>query len=120
MPAEPAEPAVQPEPEPEPEPAPQQADQPQQTAAEAPEPIWVRPVDGAVLKAFSGDALWSRMRAMGDWRVHTGTDYAAESGARVYAVSDGTVTQAEMDAQYGGVVVLELTDGKQAVLSVLG
>lgn len=41
VPAEPAEPAVQPEPEPEPEPAPQQADQPQQTAAEAPEPIWV-------------------------------------------------------------------------------
>lgn len=56
---------------------------------------------------------------MGDWRVHTGTDYAAESGARVYAVSDGTVTQAEMDAQYGGVVVLELTDGKQAVYQCL-
>ena len=118
VPAEPAEPAVQPEPEPEPEPAPQQADQPQQTAAEAPEPIWVRPVDGAVLKAFSGDAL-VKDETMGDWRVHTGTDYAAESGARVYAVSDGTVTQAEMDAQYGGVVVLELTDGKQAVYQCL-
>ena len=114
VPAEPAEPAVQPEPEPEPEPEPQPADEPRQTAAEAPAPIWVRPVDGAVLKDFSGDTL-VKDETMGDWRVHTGTDYAADAGARVYAVSDGTVARAEMDAQYGGVVVLELTDGRQAV-----
>ena len=56
---------------------------------------------------------------MGDWRVHTGTDYAAQSGMRVYAVSDGTVERAEVDAQYGGTVVINLTDGKQRVYQCL-
>ena len=67
---------------------------------------------------FSGDTL-VKDETMGDWRVHTGTDYAAQSGMRVYAVSDGTVERAEVDAQYGGTVVINLTDGKQAVYQCL-
>lgn len=116
LPAEPTEPVVQPEPEPEPEPEPVQPKE--ETAAEQPAPIWVRPVDGEVLKAFSGDTL-VKDETMGDWRVHTGTDYAAQSGMRVYAVSDGTVERAEVDAQYGGTVVINLSDGKQAVYQCL-
>lgn len=119
VPAEPTEPTVQPEPEPEAEPAPEATEEPkEETAAEAPDPIWVRPVDGEVLKAFSGDVL-VKDETMGDWRVHTGTDYAAQSGMRVYAVSDGTVERAEVDAQYGGTVVINLVDGKQAVYQCL-
>lgn len=123
----PAEPTVQPEPEAveqpvEPEPQqeqqPEQTDTAAQTAAEAPAPIWVKPVDGEVIKTFSGETL-VKDETMGDWRVHTGTDYAASSGTRVYAVSDGTVERAEADAQYGGVVVLNLSDGKQAVYQCL-
>lgn len=123
----PAEPTVQPEPEAveqpvEPEPQeqeqPEQADTAAQTAAEEPAPIWVKPVDGAVIKTFSGDTL-VKDETMGDWRVHTGTDYAASSGTRVYAVSDGTVERTQADAQYGGVVVLNLSDGKQAVYQCL-
>lgn len=118
LPAEPTEPTVQPEPEPEPEAAPEAEQPKEETAAPQPAPIWVRPVDGEVLKAFSGDTL-VKDETMGDWRVHTGTDYAAQSGMRVYAVSDGTVERAEVDAQYGGTVVINLTDGKQAVYQCL-
>nr|WP_297278953.1 M23 family metallopeptidase [uncultured Butyricicoccus sp.] len=123
----PAEPTVQPEPEaveqpvepkPQQEQQPEQTDTAAQTAAEAPAPIWVKPVDGEVIKTFSGETL-VKDETMGDWRVHTGTDYAASSGTRVYAVSDGTVERAEADAQYGGVVVLNLSDGKQAVYQCL-
>ena len=71
-----------------------------------------------MLKAFSGDTL-VKDETMGDWRVHTGTDYAAQSGMRVYAVSDGTVERDEVDAQYGGTVVINLDDGKQAVYQCL-
>lgn len=118
----PAEPAIQPEPvEPvtEQEEPPAELPEPAEPEVEkeetaAPAPIWVKPVDGEVLKHFSGDTL-VKDETMGDWRVHTGTDYAAEIGTRVYAVSDGTVTRADMDPLYGGVVVLELADGKQAV-----
>lgn len=120
IPAESVQPTVQPE-EPEKKPAPEQK-QPEpkqkQTAAEVPAPIWVKPVDGAVLKPFSGDTL-VKDETMGDWRVHTGTDYAADSGTRVYAVSDGTVERAGVDPLYGGVVVLQLKDGKQAVYQCL-
>ncbi len=122
LPAEPAEPTVQPEPvkEPEKKPEPPKPEpSKKQTAAEAPAPIWIKPVDGAVLKPFSGDAL-VKDETMGDWRVHTGTDYAADAGTRVYAVSDGTVERAAVDPLYGGIVVLNLKDGKQAVYQCLG
>lgn len=114
IPTEPETPVIQPEPEPEPA---QEAPK-EQTAAQPPEPIWVRPVDGEVLKAFSGDTL-VRDETMGDWRVHTGTDYAADPGMRVYAVSDGTVERTEVDAQTGGTVTLNLADGTQAVYQCL-
>lgn len=123
IPADPVEPTVQPEvpeqkPEPvEPQPKPiekQPEPEKKETVAEPPAPIWVKPLEGAVLKPFSGENL-VKDETMGDWRVHTGTDYAADSGTRVYAVSDGTVESAGVDPLYGGIVVLQLEDGKQAV-----
>lgn len=122
IPAEPVKPTVQPE-EPDKKAEEKPADKApepkkKETVAEPPAPIWVKPLDGAVLKPFSGDNL-VKDETMGDWRVHTGTDYAADSGTRVYAVSDGTVEHAGVDPLYGGVVVLQLKDGKQAVYQCL-
>ena len=120
IPADPVKPTIQPEePVKKPEPAEKQPEpKKKDTVAGPPAPIWVKPVDGAVLKPFSGDNL-VKDETMGDWRVHTGTDYAADSGTRVYAVSDGTVERAGVDPLYGGVVVLQLKDGKQAVYQCL-
>lgn len=82
----------------------------QETAA----PVWVKPLDGAVVQAFSGDKLVYQ-ETFGDWRVHTGTDYGASAGDRVYAVADGTVTEVTQDALWGTCITLQLSDGRTAV-----
>lgn len=106
----PSEPATVPQEEPEPE-----AEQP--VAAPAPEPavtvsapVYVRPVSGAVITPFSGDTLLFQP-TMGDWRVHTGTDFSAEPGETVLALTDGTVQQVASDGLYGTVVTLAHENG---------
>lgn len=76
-------------------------------------PVWVKPVNGEVVQAFSGDQLVYH-KTFGDWRVHEGTDYLAPSGTRVYAVSDGEVTEVTSDPLWGACVTLKLTDGRTA------
>lgn len=77
---------------------------------EEPSPVWVRPVEGEVVMPFSGDELVYHA-TFGDWRVHTGTDYAASEGDRVYAVTDGTVEQVWMDSLNGQCVRIAHADG---------
>lgn len=103
----PEEPAPQEEPAPE---APAETAPAQETAA----PVWVRPVNGEVVQAFSGDELVYQ-ETFGDWRVHAGTDYLASSGARVYAVADGTVADVTTDSLWGTCVTIRLSDGRTAV-----
>ncbi len=73
-------------------------------------PVWVRPVEGAVTIPFSGEELVFQP-TFGDWRVHTGTDYAGNEGDRVYAVTDGTVERVWMDSLYGQCIELAHADG---------
>ena len=91
----PTEPATVPQQEQEPE----SVIEKQPVAATEPEPavtvsapVYVRPVSGAVLTPFSGDTLLFQP-TMGDWRVHAGTDFSAEAGETVLALTDGTVQQ---------------------------
>ena len=91
----PTEPATVPQQEQEPE----SVIEEQPVAAAEPEPavtvsapVYVRPVSGAVLTPFSGDTLLFQP-TMGDWRVHAGTDFSAEAGETVLALTDGTVQQ---------------------------
>lgn len=90
--------------------APEQADDTAAETAPAPvetvsAPIYVRPVAGAVITPFSGDELLFQP-TFGDWRVHTGTDFAAEAGETVLALTDGTVQQVIEDGLYGTCVTL--------------
>lgn len=90
--------------------APEQADDTAAETAPAPvetvsAPIYVRPVAGAVITPFSGDELLFQP-TFGDWRVHTGTDFAAEAGENVLALTDGTVQQVVEDGLYGTCVTL--------------
>lgn len=68
-------------------------------------PVYVRPVSGAVITPFSGDELLFQP-TFGDWRVHTGTDFAAEAGETVMALTDGTVQKVTQDGLYGTCVTL--------------
>ena len=87
-------------------------EQTQESAAPAPTPtvtvsapIYVRPVSGTVITPFSGDELLFQP-TFGDWRVHTGTDFAAEAGETVLALTDGTVQEVFEDGLYGTCVTL--------------
>ena len=68
-------------------------------------PIYVRPASGAVITPFSGDELLFQP-TFGDWRVHSGTDFAAEPGESVLALTDGTVQEVFEDGLYGTCVTL--------------
>lgn len=68
-------------------------------------PVYVRPTSGAIITPFSGDELLFQP-TFGDWRVHTGTDFAAEAGEPVLALTNGTVTDVTDDALYGKTVTI--------------
>lgn len=68
-------------------------------------PVYVRPVSGAVITPFSGDELLFQP-TMGDWRVHNGTDFAAEAGETVMSLTDGTVQEVVEDGLYGTCVTV--------------
>ena len=85
-----------------------------ETAVEKPDPIWIRPVTGELLRPFAGETLIYD-ETMGDWRTHPGVDYAAENGTRVYAISDGTVADVTRDELYGTQLHLTLADGRVAI-----
>ncbi len=75
-------------------------------AAPVSAPIYVRPIKGTVAMPFSGDELVYQA-VLGDWRTHNGTDYTANAGDRVYAITDGTVEDIYEDALFGECVVLQ-------------
>lgn len=60
------------------------------------------PCGQTVLKGYSETAVYSE--TMGDWRAHTGIDYAAEKGSDVQSVWDGTVTRVYKDKLWGNCV----------------
>lgn len=70
----------------------------------------IHPLRGeTVLKAYSAGApVYSE--TMRDWRVHTGTDFEAESGEKVLACGNGIVKETYTDRMLGNVVVIEHGD----------
>lgn len=68
-------------------------------------PVYTRPTAGAVLTPFSGDMLLFQP-TLGDWRVHSGTDFACEAGENVLALTDGTVQTVFEDGLYGTCVTI--------------
>lgn len=76
--------------------------------------VWVRPAEGEVSQAFSGTKLIYQ-ETFGDWRVHTGTDYAGNAGDHVYAVQNGEVTDITNDSLWGSCVTIKLSDNRTAV-----
>ncbi len=104
-------------PEPSPTPAPAATPSPAPTSAPSVS-LFVWPVNGAVVTAFSSDEL-AYDKTMGDWRVHKGMDIEAPLGAKVCAISDGTVKQVYEDDLMGTTVVISHSDGLESLYSNL-
>src|SRR5207253_2433570 len=48
---------------------------------------------------------------LGGWRMHKGTDYAAEAGTDVRAIGDGVVTESGWSGGYGKMVEIRHMNG---------
>lgn len=68
------------------------------------------PVAGDAIGAYAMDCL-SYNETTRDWRVHNGTDYAAEMGTPVCAAADGTVYTTYEDDTLGYTVVIRHDGG---------
>ena len=62
---------------------------------------FILPIEGAkVTKKFTPDVL-QYSETMQDWRTHSGVDFAAETGAKVRSVGNGTVRKVSSDPRWG-------------------
>lgn len=63
-----------------------------------------------VITSFSGGEL-VKNETTGSWQTHNGTDFAAEVGSEVYAVSGGEITEIKNDPVWGVTVTLDHMNG---------
>lgn len=89
-----------------------------ETAVVEEDPLYVWPVNGAVLNPYSMDKLVYN-RTMADWRVHEGVDITADLGTEVLAVSGGVVTEVYADDRYGTTVTIDHQNGVVSTYSNL-
>ncbi len=99
--------------------------EPNSAAGAAPQPMpesvpvyFIRPVAGEIENGYSMEALQYN-RTMRDWRTHDGLDIAAELGAQVKAVADGSVEKVYVDDSLGTTVVLLHSGGMRSVYANL-
>ena len=80
------------------------------TTEEPPVIKYYCPVKGEIIKNYSMDALVFS-QTMGDYRVHSGIDIAADEGTPVICFADGVVESVTEDYFYGTTVAVAHTDG---------
>ena len=83
-----------------------------------PKVVYAKPVDGKVIREFSGDTL-VKDDTMGDWRTHNGTDFACAKDAKAVAFAAGTVTEVKEQGLYGLCVTVDHGNGLQSMLAGL-
>ena len=83
------------------------------------EQLFLLPVTkGEILNKYSGNKP-VKSKTMGDWRLHTGVDYAAEEGTTVKASGDGTVTKVYTDEMWGTTIEIEHPNSVTTIYSSL-
>ncbi len=71
------------------------------------------PLTTAVIKDYSNGEL-VRSSTMGDWRAHTGIDFAGNAGDAVKSINNGIVLRVYNDALWGTTVEIDHGDGLTA------
>ncbi len=91
----------------------------QAVSAATTDAVAVYPAGNNVTKEFSaGNPIYSN--TMGDWRTHDGTDFKAEKGSVVRAISSGVVKDIYADPSYGTTIVIDHSGQFTAYYSGLG
>lgn len=65
---------------------------------------FIRPIDSSTITSSYGPRVHP---VTGQYKVHTGVDFAAPAGAPFYASKDGIVTTAEYHPAYGNMVIID-------------
>ena len=99
-------------------PVPKPAVTPSPTPAARKAAVYTWPVKGEIISGFSLEVL-AYDPTMGDWRTHSGIDIAAELGASVLAVTDGTVESVEQDDLMGTTVTIGHGGGIKSIYANL-
>ena len=91
----------------------------QAVSAEADTKLRIYPTTKNIIKEYSGEnPVYSK--TFGDWRTHEGTDFKAEPGTLVKAITDGKVKSVSNDGNYGTVAEIEHSGGFTAYYCGLG
>ncbi len=80
--------------------------------------VFTMAVNGAITEPFSGEEL-VKNETMGDWRIHSGVDIAAEEGTSVRVIADGTVEKVETDSMMGNTITVKHADGLVSIYANL-
>lgn len=83
-----------------------------------PDPTFIKPVDGEVIKEFSKDNL-IYSETLKEWTTHTGIDISADLTTVVKASAEGTVKSIKNDPRYGITVIIEHVNGYETRYSNL-
>lgn len=83
-----------------------------------PDPEFVKPVDGAIIKEFADNKL-VYSSTLDVWSTHNGIDIEAEQRSVVKASADGTITSIKNDPRYGLTVIIEHVNGYKTVYANL-
>lgn len=76
---------------------------------------WIQPMETfTVLRGFSMEEL-VQSGVTGLWAIHDAVDLQAEAGSKVFAMSDGTVTADGHDKLMGAWVLIDHSDGVEAL-----
>ncbi len=63
-----------------------------------------------IIAPFSGNEL-VKNETTGSWQTHNGTDFAAEVGAEVFAISSGEITEIKTDPLWGVTITVDHHNG---------
>jgi len=80
--------------------------------------LFISPVNGKILNKYSGNKP-VKNKTLGDWRLHTGVDYAAEKGTSVKASGEGIVSKIYKDSMWGTTVEISHTNNIVTIYSSL-
>ena len=79
---------------------------------------FIFPTGSRAIAPFSGDNL-VYSKDMGDWRFHSGVDFAAREGEKVLAAAGGTVCNVYADPFYGTSIIIDHKNGFKSYYSSL-
>lgn len=75
-----------------------------------PDPTFIKPVDGEVIKEYSQENL-VYSETLKEWTTHTGIDIQADLTTVVKSAEEGTIKAIKNDPRYGLTVIIEHVNG---------